>query len=166
MKSLGYCFFKNLAVICLTSFMHLSFLVLTSSATLASEGASPWFRTNETSVRLISAVTTIGNDNKINLGLHFKLKEGWKVYWRSPGDAGFPPSLDWQRSKNLVRTDFRWPLPTRFSVSGIQTLGYKKEVIFPIIATVKNINQKLELRADLSYLTCNEICIPAPAHYP
>jgi len=140
--------------------MHLSFLVLTSSATLASEGASPWFRTNETSVRLISAVTTIGNDNKINLGLHFKLKEGWKVYWRSPGDAGFPPSLDWQRSKNLVRTDFRWPLPTRFSVSGIQTLGYKKEVIFPIIATVKNINQKLELRADLSYLTCNEICIP------
>ncbi len=160
MKILGHGFCKISAAICLTSFMYLSFVIIAGSTTAASEGTSPWFRTNETSVRLISAATTIGNSKKINLGLQFKLKEGWKVYWRSPGDAGLPPSLDWRRSKNLAKTDFYWPLPARFSVSGIQTLGYKKEVVFPITATVKDKNQKLELQADLNYLTCNEICIP------
>ena len=28
------------------------------------------------------------------LGLQFRLQPGWKIYWRSPGDAGLPPELD------------------------------------------------------------------------
>ncbi len=38
----------------------------------------------------------------IPLGLEFRLSEGWKVYWRSAGDVGYPPEVDWSGSSNLA----------------------------------------------------------------
>ena len=163
MKFLLFHFFKYLSLILIFFFTCMGLLVLANQTSAASQGASPWTKTEQTSVRLITAVTSIGNSQNIKLGLQFKLKTGWKIYWRSPGDAGFPPSLDWKHSKNLANINFGWPLPTRFSVSGIQTIGYAKEVVFPIDATVNNKNKKLKLRADLNYLACNDICIPYTA---
>jgi suppressor for copper-sensitivity B len=122
--------------------------------------ASPWFKTDQTSVRLISAVDKAGDGDTVRLGLQFKLKKGWKIYWRNPGDAGFPPSLDWTGSENLKGAEFGWPAPTRFEVIGFQTMGYKKEVVFPITASVKKAGGPLKLRAKLNYLACDDICIP------
>ena len=123
-------------------------------------GASKWFETEQTKVRLISATQGIGDTDQVLLGLQFRLKDNWKIYWRTPGDAGFPPSLDWKNSINLKNTKFLWPVPTRFQVLGLQTIGYKKEIIFPILATVLNPKQPLLLNTELNYLTCDEICIP------
>ena len=125
--------------------------------------ASPWIKTAQTQVRLVSAVDKAGNGETVRLGLQFKLKKGWKIYWRKPGDAGFPPSLDWKGSENLKSADFGWPAPTRFEVLGFQTMGYKKEEVFPITASVKEAGAPLHLRAKLNYLTCDDICIPYTA---
>jgi suppressor for copper-sensitivity B len=144
----------------LYSLVFLTSLYMHSPSSFASEDTSQWILTDQTSVRLISASTSIGNNQGVRLGLHFKMIEGWKIYWRSPGDAGFPPSLSWKNSENLKKIEFGWPLPSRFSVTGLQTLGYKNEVVFPIKAKVRDINKDLKLRADLSYLACNDICIP------
>ena len=122
--------------------------------------ASPWIKTQQTSVRLISAIDKAGSGDTVRLGLQFKLKKGWKIYWRKAGDAGFPPSLDWTGSENLKSADFGWPAPTRFEVLGFQTMGYKKEVVFPITASVEEAGGPLKLRAKLNYLTCDDICIP------
>ena len=122
--------------------------------------ASPWIKTDQTSVRLISAIDKVGSGDTVRLGLQFKLKKGWKIYWRNPGDAGFPPSLDWKGSQNLKSAVFGWPAPTRFEVLGFQTMGYKKEVVFPITASVKEAGGTLKLRAKLNYLACDDICIP------
>ena len=84
----------------------------------------------------------------------------WKIYWRTPGDAGYPPQLDWKNSSNLKQTLFTWPTPTRFQVLGFQTIGYKKEVVFPIVATVNNPKKSVQLKLALNYLTCDDICIP------
>ncbi len=154
---------KGLSSVFTSLFVYMGLLVLINQASIANQGVSPWIKTDQTSVRLIAAMPSIGDRQIIKLGLQFKLKTGWKIYWRSPGDAGFPPSLDLKQSENLEKIDFGWPLPTRFLVSGIQTIGYKNEVVFPINATVSNQNQKLKLRADLDYLACDEICIPYKA---
>ncbi len=135
-------------------------MTLLSQPSLAADDAAPWIKTEQTAVRLIAARSSIGDSQEVKLGLHFKMKKGWKIYWRSPGDAGFPPSLNWEKSENLASAKFGWPLPSRFSVSGLQTLGYKKEVVFPITATVKDASQGLKLRAGLNYLVCDDICIP------
>src|SRR4051812_45875576 len=53
------------------------------SARAAEPGASDWFETEQGRVRLVAAAEG-------ELGLQFELAPGWKIYWRSPGDAGYP----------------------------------------------------------------------------
>jgi len=122
-------------------------------------GASDWVITEQTAVRLISATDKV-NQNQQQFGLQFKLKKGWKIYWRSPGDAGFPPKPDWSASKNIKSVDMSWPIPERFSVLGLETLGYKNEVVFPLSVRIKNPNESTTLATTVNYLTCAEICIP------
>ena len=122
--------------------------------------ASAWVTTQQTQVRLIVAENGVGKDGLVRLGLQFKLKDGWKIYWRRPGDAGFPPRLDWAESENFASADFAWPAPIRFQVLGFQTMGYTTEVVFPITAKAIDASQTLGLHVRLDYLTCDEVCIP------
>ena len=110
------------------------------------------------SVRLISAGATASDS--VELGLQFRMIPGWKIYWRSPGDAGFPPSLNWAGSENLASVEMAWPAPKRFSVLGLETLGYSDEVVFPITVTPLDPGKALSIRAHLRFLTCDDICIP------
>ena len=128
-----------------------------------SPGASPWVKTEQTELRLIAATETVGAAETLRLGLQFKLKPGWKIYWRSPGDAGFPPIPDWSSSRNLESAVMQWPAPERFSVLGLETLGYKKEVVFPITVTREDATKPLRLSGVIRYLVCDEICIPYDA---
>ena len=129
----------------------------------AAFGASDWVRTDQTEVRLIAAQSAVGEEEEIRLGLHFKLAPGWKVYWRSPGEAGFPPAIDWTGSGNLAAAEILWPAPRRFTVLGLDTMGYKDEVVFPINATLSRPGDAVDLNARVDYLTCNEICVPYQA---
>ena len=88
------------------------------------------------------------------------MKAGWKIYWRSPGDAGFPPQIRWDASQNIKVLKTLWPIPKRFSVLGLSTLGYEEEVVLPIAVRLINKKRPVSIRANLSYLTCNQICIP------
>ncbi len=145
------CFsFRPAALIYLIHLLCITAVLTGVTAAEAKVGASKWFETEQTKVRLLSATHGIGDTNQVLLGLQFKLKDDWKIYWRTPGDAGFPPSLDWGNSINLKNTKFLWPVPTRFQVLGLQTIGYKKEVIFPIIATVFDPKKPLLLNAELN----------------
>lgn len=72
---------------------------------MAGAGASPWASTEQSQVRLISAMTAVGDRASLSLGLHIRLEPGWKTYWRSPGDAGFPTLLDWSGSANLAAAE-------------------------------------------------------------
>ncbi len=152
---------SKLTILVLTSIV---FGTVLSSSVLAKQGggASSWAETDQSRVRLVSASTTVGTGT-VSLGLQFELKPDWKVYWRSPGDAGYPPSIDWKSSSNLKSAWLAWPIPTRFSVLGLETLGYKKQVLLPVYAEVISVGAALSLKAHVRYLTCNKICIPYEA---
>ncbi len=150
--------------------MRLRFLALLAALFLLSAfstGAravtSGWDKTDHTAVRLISASSATGGDGELTLGLHFKMADGWKIYWRSPGDAGFPPQPIWEGSRNLSKADLKWPAPERFSIFDLETLGYKEEVVFPIEVSVKDPLKPLLLDLKVPYLTCADICIPYTA---
>ncbi len=70
----------------------------------------------------------------IEAGLEIRLAPGWHAYWRSPGDAGIPPSIDWAGSENLSRAEIAWPAPARYSLQGFETAGYRDHVVLPITA--------------------------------
>lgn len=140
--------------------MAFAFPALTASA---EPGSSAWSQTEQTSLRLITASQALGAEGFVRVGLHVQLRDGWKIYWRSPGDAGFGPRIDWSGSTNLEETRLLWPAPRRFSVLGLETLGYQDEVVLPIEATPRDRDQTLSLRAKVDYLTCDDICIPYTA---
>ena len=121
---------------------------------------SPWLDHEQARVRLIAAAGDGQSADELRLGLQFSLEPGWKIYWRTPGEAGIPPVLDWSGSDNLASAELRWPVPHRFSLFGIDTFGYSGEVVLPIRARAEQAGQPVHLEAQLSYLTCSDICIP------
>lgn len=126
----------------------------------ARAAASEWTVNTHSQVRLIAAASGVGTGRSIRLGLQFKLKKNWKVYWRSPGDAGFPPRIDWVGSTNVRDATIAWPRPKRFSVLGFETAGYKDEVVFPITLRLAEPGKTARLVAKVDYLTCDDICVP------
>ena len=144
-------------------FAVLLFIVVTAllyPARASADAASPWYETEQGRARLIAATADPGSAASIGLGLQFELAPHWKIYWRSPGDAGFPPELDWKGSTNLADATIAWPAPERFSVQGLETAGYSGAVVLPITVRVAQPGQPLHLKAHLSYLTCSAICVP------
>ena len=102
--------------------------------------ASPWVANEHAQARMISAITAVGQGETLPLGLEFRMAPGWKIYWRSPGDAGFPPTIDWSRSTNLAAVAIDWPVPQRYEIFGLTTYVYQDSVILPL--SVRNIFAK------------------------
>ncbi|MGB3246461.1 MAG: protein-disulfide reductase DsbD domain-containing protein [Sulfitobacter sp.] len=92
--------------------------------------------------------------------IRIKLAPGWKTYWRSPGDAGIPPHFDWSGSTNLRGVGITWPAPKVYPQNGMQTIGYKDELVLPITISARNPGKPVRLRAALDIGVCKDICVP------
>jgi suppressor for copper-sensitivity B len=135
-----------------------------SAPARAEDGVGPWVAADEAEVRLVSSVGAVApGAARVPLGLHLRIAEGWRIYWRTPGAAGLPPQLDWSESVNLAGTVVAWPAPRRFEAFGQQSYGYAGEVIFPVTATLLRPGEPLGLRLALAYLICREVCMPGEA---
>lgn len=93
--------------------------------------------------------------------LHLSLAPGWKTYWRSPGDAGIPPMFDWSGSENLASVRFHWPRPHVFHLNGLQTVGYKGELVLPIEVIPADPTRPVRLAGSVDLGVCDDICLPA-----
>ncbi len=93
-------------------------------------------------------------------GLRISLAPGWKTYWRSPGEAGVPPSFDWSGSRNVVSATPHFPVPDVFHVNGMRTIGYKDSVVLPIVLRPGRVGQPIALRGRIELGVCETICIP------
>lgn len=145
------------------SLFCLALFLAASGIARADIARSEWAEEEQSAVRLIAARDGLGSDGKVLAGLQFRMKPGWKVYWRSPGDAGFPPQPDFRASTNADIGPLRWPVPERFSVLGLETLGYEGAVILPFDIASPNPGRDADIAATVRYLTCREICIPYDA---
>ncbi|SEM80660.1 protein-disulfide reductase DsbD family protein [Palleronia pelagia] len=96
----------------------------------------------------------------LSAGLDLKLGDGWKTYWRSPGEVGIPPSIDWAGSENIAGVSFLWPAPERFTAFGIENFGYRDEVVFPLRIALDRPGAPARLKALVSLLVCSDICVP------
>ena len=119
-----------------------------------------WVTSGPVEARLVASVQGVGDLAKIPLGLEVRLEPGWKTYWRTPGDAGFAPRLDWSESRNLKAADLIYPAPHRFTVLGFETAGYDAEVLFPIAAIPAEPGKPLDLALKAELLVCSTICVP------
>ena len=119
------------------------------------------FTSKEMVATLITAENKISSNTRtISAGLSITLEKGWKTYWRSPGQVGLPPEIDWEDSTNVLHTKFYWPTPERFQEFEIENYGYSNKVTFPINIVLKNPGKPLSLIANTSILVCKDVCLP------
>lgn len=93
------------------------------------------------------------NQDHINGLLQVELESGWKTYWRSPGEGGVAPEINWA---NGAKAQWHWPVPSRFDISGLTTQGYHKQVTIPIVITG---NPGDSLDGTLTLSTCSNVCL-------
>lgn len=92
--------------------------------------------------------------------LQLTLAEGWKTYWRAPGDAGIPPRFDWSRSRNLDTVEITWPAPSVILQSGVRTIGYSDRLILPLKMTPETQGRAISLEGEVEVGVCLDVCIP------
>jgi DsbC/DsbD-like thiol-disulfide interchange protein len=88
------------------------------------------------------------------------LADGWKTYWRAPGDAGIPPEFTWDGSKNLAGVIVSWPTPKVFSQNGMRSVGYSNQVTLPLTVAAHRAGEPVHVNLRLDIGVCKDICIP------
>ena len=100
-------------------------------------------------------------DGTIVSALRVTLAQGWKTYWRAPGDAGIPPHFDWAGSRNLKGVTIRWPTPEVFDQNGMRSVGYETQVTLPLLIDAKRDNHPVKINLSMDIGVCKDICVPA-----
>ncbi|MGB7801841.1 protein-disulfide reductase DsbD family protein [Buttiauxella sp.] len=106
---------------------------------------------NHASVRLRADISPQGETQVL---LDIKLEDGWKTYWRSPGDGGVAPVISWHEP--VKKAQWFWPVPQRFDVGGITTQGYQHQVSIPIKLAEKD---PTKIAGVLTLSTCKDVCL-------
>ncbi|HJT11585.1 MAG TPA: protein-disulfide reductase DsbD domain-containing protein [Dongiaceae bacterium] len=150
----------RLAVFCLFAAVGAPSHAYAESPADVNGPASGLFQTPQSSARLVSAVQGSGDLATIPVALHIRLQPGWKTYWRTPGDAGYPLQIDVSGSTNVAEAKIAWPVPHRFQLFGLQTFGYGEEVAFPVMVVPIAPGAPISLNAKIRYLVCEQVCIP------
>jgi len=119
-------------------------LIITLLVTLFCVGASFAETTSWTSglgykARLITGAMM--DDGHYHGGFEVELEEGWKTYWRQPGENGIPPLFDVKNSSNLKDFKVLWPAPEVFKDGTGKGVGYKKRVLLPFTVKPEDVDQ-------------------------
>lgn len=115
-------------------------------------------RFQEARVRVLAQRDDSG---RVTGGIEILLEEGFKTYWKNPGDSGVPPIFDFSGSSGVQDIGVRMPLPEAFDDgAGGLAFGYKHGVIFPFEGKAEA-SGVLVLKLD--FAVCGKLCIPMNA---
>ena len=116
------------------------------------------------------AIELLGEDESIQAGRPFwlavrlNLKDQWHAYWKNPGDAGFPTTINWTLPAGFEVGEIEWPFPSRFEVGSSIAYGYEKEAWLLVpITPPKDLTSStpVSIKADIRWLVCSEeTCLP------
>ncbi len=145
----------------LASTVLVCLLSVNAKAQNTSPNTSPWVDHDHSAVRLIAG----SRSGSVFLGgIGFQLEPGWKTYWRTPGDSGVPPRIDFSKSGNVEAVTILWPAPTKFADgAGGHSFGYQKQVVLPLRIVARNPDKPVILRTTINYAVCEKICVPVEA---
>ncbi|MCK0169106.1 thioredoxin family protein [Jannaschia sp. S6380] len=116
---------------------------------------------NAVTARLLTVENGIGSGRgTVSAGLQLDMEDGWKTYWRSPGEVGLPPALSWDGSENVASVDMAYPAPERFEAFEIQNFGYADRVVHPLTVVLERPGEPARLALTADLLVCAEICVP------
>ncbi|QUJ66208.1 thioredoxin family protein [Photobacterium sp. GJ3] len=153
---------NSLLILRLFRFGWLGLCLWFAAAIQAAPVSTPWLSDPKhppVETRFVLTGQTDPSQGTVAGYLEVRLAKGWKTYWRSPGEGGVAPTMNWQDSANLRDLSWHWPAPERYDVLGVETIGYAGDVIFPMTLTVEDFSQPVILLANLSLSSCSTVCV-------
>ena len=98
-------------------------------------------------------------------GVRLKMPPGWHTYWKNPGESGKETRIKWNLPQGLKAGEIRWPLPEKTIVLDQVVYVYEDEAVLliPLDISPMAAQGKLELKATVSWLECEKLCIPGSA---
>lgn len=92
-------------------------------------------------------------------------KDGWKTYWRNPGNAGMAPELDFSGSTNLKLKSIFYPVPEIARDEAGRFIGYHHAV--SLIVELDKPDENAPAEIDLKALVgiCDKVCLPFAAEF-
>ncbi len=137
-------------------------LMLASITPLANAATTGWLVNDNHPPVKVRFMLTGELDEKTNTVpaiLDVQLDDDWKMYWRTPGEGGIAPKIDWSESSNLGDVNWQWPTPQQYTIMGYKTQGYQGEVVFPIALKVEDINAPTSLMGKFTLSSCTTVCV-------
>ncbi len=123
-------------------------------------------RAGNVTASLVSSLDAARPGQRFDAGLRLKMKPGWHVYWKNPGDSGLAPRISWRLPPGWSAAAFDWPAPSRLEAPPLTSFGYENDVLFPLALAVPadaRRGSRPTLSAKAEWLECREVCIPGAA---
>jgi thiol:disulfide interchange protein len=118
-----------------------------------------------TQARLPLAAETARPGDTVMAGVRLQMDPRWHIYWRNPGASGMATAIEWQLPPGITAGAIQWPLPEKLPDQDLTTYIYKDEVVLlvPLKLAPELPPGPLELKAKVSWLECDQQCIPGRA---
>ncbi|MGL4634406.1 MAG: protein-disulfide reductase DsbD domain-containing protein [Beijerinckiaceae bacterium] len=138
-------------------------LVVAGSASAAEPVQSAWSQASHSGIRLLAGGPVAGTPSQHRAGIHIRMHEGFKTYWRHPGDSGVPPVFRFEGSQNLKSAVVRFPAPVKFADgAGGHSYGYHgPDVVLPLEIVAVDPGKPVHLHLQMDYAVCEKLCVPA-----
>ena len=130
----------------------------------ADAASSDWYETAGGAVRLVTAGPADA-EGTLRGVLEIRLDQGWKTYWRDPGDAGIPPQIDVSQSLNVRSVSIAFPAPQRFEDESGKWAGYRGRVALPLRFELIDADAPTLIEAEVFLGICETICIPVQTRF-
>ncbi len=142
----------------------LAIFVSAISGQTALAASSPWQDSAGGPVRIVVAEPA-SSETSVHAILQIQLREGWKTYWRDPGDAGVPPQFDLTGSENLELAALQFPAPHRFDDGTSVWAGYKEPVLIGVDLKRADASKAMRLKGSVFLGVCEKICVPVKVEF-
>lgn len=113
---------------------------------------------------LISETSAVAGGDRFYVGVRFEIDPHWHIYWKNPGSSGYGIAVDWDLPAGVRAGALEWPVPERFEFDGFINYGYSGRVTLLVpIEVDASLSGELDLKATVSWLACENACIPGSA---
>jgi thiol:disulfide interchange protein DsbD len=120
----------------------------------------------KTKVQLVLAQVAAKAGDTVLAGVRLEMPLGYHTYWRYGGEAGKPTEIKWHLPTGITAGEIQWPLPEKYETMGIYSYVYHDEAILlvPLQLAADLPPGPLEIKATVSWLECEKLCLPGEAN--
>lgn len=120
-----------------------------------------------TSLAFFPSAESVSAGERFSVLVRISMKPHWHVYWKNPGEAGMPLSIEWQNlPEGVTFGEWRWSTPKYYELQGLGSYVYENVayVEIPVILAENPTPGTITLTGTASWLACDDNgCYPQDA---